>query len=411
MKHFEAIILAGGLGTRIKGTLGNIPKAMAPIMGTPFLAYQFDFLIDKGVKHLILSIHHLGTAIEEYFGNAYRGCSISYAKEPELLGTGGAIAYALQYTQNKHIFVLNGDSIFDCSLQGLYDFHLDKKAHFSMALRPSSNVQRYGTVLLDRQEKVTGFQEKKNIEEGLINTGIYLIDQQTFTSQVSTSKFSLEKELLPQLVSTSKVFGQASKGYFVDIGIPRDFEKAQMELGVFAKINHHWTLFLDRDGVINQQIIGDYVRDINQFELLPRVKEALQSLKNHFQQIIVVTNQQGVGKGLMPVSALEEIHGYMLKQLPEINAVYYASEPSTEHSINRKPHIGMALKAQKDFPNIDFKKSVMVGDSISDMDFAKNMGAQGVMIGNNIQEPYYHLGDLFELATQLEACAKIGIGY
>ncbi len=151
-------------------------------------------------------------------------------------------------------------------------------------------------------------------------------------------------------------------------------------------INSGWTLFLDRDGVINRKIDGDYVRNLPQFEWLPGVQEALKKLASVFGRIIIVTNQQGVGKGLMSGEDVELIHQHMIKEVKKtggrIDHVYFSPHLKQENSDFRKPGIGMALMAKEDFPEIDFTRSIMVGDSASDMEFGKIAGMITVFITN-----------------------------
>lgn len=155
------------------------------------------------------------------------------------------------------------------------------------------------------------------------------------------------------------------------------------------------TLFLDRDGVLNKRIVSDYVRTWEQFKLLEGVLEALILLKNKFETIVIVTNQQGIGKGLMTSEDLENIHQQFLMEVKavggHIDKCYFAPNLKSENSPNRKPAIGMALQAQKDFPNIDFKQSIMVGDSISDMEFGRNAGMTNVFITTKAEDQ--HIND------------------
>lgn len=169
-------------------------------------------------------------------------------------------------------------------------------------------------------------------------------------------------------------------------------------------INISWTLFLDRDGVINRQIKGDYVRDISRFEWLPGSLEAITGLSRMFGRIIIVTNQQGIGKGLMTKADLEDIHQYLQNSIKsaggKIDKIYYCPYLSTENQPCRKPDIGMALQAKADFPDINFEKSIMVGDSASDMEFGKNAGMKTAMIHesgafNNTIKAHWEFNDLF----------------
>lgn len=149
-------------------------------------------------------------------------------------------------------------------------------------------------------------------------------------------------------------------------------------------VDASWTLFLDRDGVINRRNWSGYIEQVSEFEFLPGVEEAIAFLSHKFQRIIVVTNQQGIGKGIMTERNLLDIHRYMIecveRQGGKIDACYFASELKSAHPFLRKPAPGMALQAQKDFPEIDFSKSIMVGDTDSDIQFGMNLGMKTIRI-------------------------------
>lgn len=172
-------------------------------------------------------------------------------------------------------------------------------------------------------------------------------------------------------------------------------------------IDKSWTLFLDRDGVINKKIDNDYVRNVNQFEWLPGAIEAIVSLSKKFGRIIIVTNQQGIGKKWMTENDLESIHQYLKTEIEKagghIDAIYFAPQLKGENSPMRKPETGMALQAKKDFPEIDFKKSIMVGDSLHDMDFGKRMGMKTVFISASVNQNEWideTLGGLKQMADR-----------
>ena len=168
-----------------------------------------------------------------------------------------------------------------------------------------------------------------------------------------------------------------------DVKNIRGFESLRGHKTDFLKnIDSSWTLFLDRDGVINQRIVDGYVENVSDFHFLVSVPEAMALCKNIFGRIIVVTNQQGVGKGIMTEEQLTVIHTYLKEQIPEIDQIYHSPYLSHENNIMRKPNIGMALAAKKDFPEIDLQKSIMVGDSQSDIAFGKNAGMLTVFISD-----------------------------
>ena len=146
-----------------------------------------------------------------------------------------------------------------------------------------------------------------------------------------------------------------------------------------AKANN-WTLFLDRDGVLNRKLENDYVKTLEEFDILKYSKEALQLLSKYFETIVVVTNQQGIGKKLMTEKDLELIHSYLLEKLPQIDKIYFCPDLHTANSPRRKPAIGMAIDAKEDFCKISFKRSVIVGDSLSDMQFGRNAGMKTCFI-------------------------------
>lgn len=153
------------------------------------------------------------------------------------------------------------------------------------------------------------------------------------------------------------------------------------------EIDESWTLFLDRDGVINRRLMGDYVKSLDEFEILPGVLGAIKNFSKKFGRIVIVTNQQGIGKGLMTTEDLNAVHQYFQSKVIEnegrIDAFYHAPNLAAENSDLRKPNIGMAHLAKTDFPEIDFSKSIMVGDSVSDMEFGKNAGMKCVFISED----------------------------
>jgi histidinol-phosphate phosphatase family protein len=159
------------------------------------------------------------------------------------------------------------------------------------------------------------------------------------------------------------------------------------------KIDKTWTLFLDRDGVINQKIEDDYVRDYEDFIFMPDVKQVLKELRTQFGWFFIVTNQQGIGKGLMTENDLMRLHWQMQAEFysyqVEFDKVYHCPALAAQNSSNRKPEIGMALQAKEDFPNINLNKSIIIGDSISDMEFGKRAGMKTIFFGNNHKENIY----------------------
>lgn len=405
----EAVILAGGLGTRLKDVSSHTPKSMAIIQGRPFLEYQMDVLIEQGVKSFILSIGYKSEQIQNHFKNSYKGCSITYAVEKELLGTGGAIKNALRFTKEENVVVANGDSLVVTDLKKQVQFHIDNKASVTLALKRMKNFERYGTVQFDDDFRIHSFIEKKPISEGIINAGLYIFNVKSFEKIDWTEKFSIERDYFEACVKTVHMYGFVMSGYFLDIGIPADFKKAQTEIGTFFRINKSWSLFLDRDGVINKKIDNDYVKRIDELELLPGVLSAISLLSKYFGKLFIVTNQQGIGKGLMTEEDLVVIHDQLLSVIQEnggrIDGIYHAPYLDKENNVMRKPNIGMALKAKEENPLVEFKKSIMVGDSTSDIAFGKNAGMTNVMIKikEDLNGDYYTHGSLHDFAGIIQS--------
>lgn len=395
----EAIILSGGFGTRLSHVVSNVPKPMAPVGGKPFLCYVLDRLVEAGIGHVVLATGHLHEVIDSYFRNGYRGMRITCSYESTPLFTGGAICQALQYIETEDFLVLNGDTLFDVDFQQLYDFHKAHNARLSVALRHMEDTGRYGSLRTDNG-RITAFTEKaESCGEGDINGGIYCINREWLASLPLPAKFSFEKELMQPMAGQEGFYGLRFGSYFIDIGVPEDYWRAQKEFySLFPKDEF---LFLDRDGVLNRHIVGDYVRSWNQWEWLPGVLETLPSLAAEYKRIFLISNQQGVGKGLMSATDLDTIHRHMLADIEaaggRIDGIYTCTDLESAHSPNRKPEIGMALQAQRDFPEVDFSRSVMVGDNITDMQFARNAQMRAVYITKNnpVPDSVRDITDLF----------------
>ncbi|MGL4346954.1 MAG: HAD-IIIA family hydrolase [Chitinophagaceae bacterium] len=412
----EAIILAGGLGTRLRTVIQDIPKPMAEIQGKPFLSFLLDQLQFFGFNKVVLAVGYKHEYIRQFYGNQYKDLDLVYTIEDKPLGTGGAIWKALDYTTENDVLILNGDSIFLCDIHQLIDFHYEKKSMLTIALKEAENFDRYGTVLLNNENRIIEFKEKQFLDKGIFNTGIYVVNKQMRSEVKVSQQFSFEKDILEKEKNNFLFVGKIFKNYFIDIGIPEDFHKARVELvertNIFhcnfvKKIDYHWTLFLDRDGVINKQLIGNYVREWQHFEFLPQVFEALKIFRKIFSNIIIITNQQCIGKKIVSQSAIETIHKKMKKEIEKyggrIDAIFCSPYLELESHIDRKPNIGMAQKAKEKFPNIDFSTTIMVGDSDGDIQFAKNAGIKSVFIGDKAHRIIADMrfSSLYEFATFL----------
>jgi D-glycero-alpha-D-manno-heptose 1-phosphate guanylyltransferase len=226
----EAIILAGGLGTRLRGTIPDIPKCMAPINGIPFLAYVIEYLKQEGIERFVFSLGYKHEMISAWLEAQFPSLNSALAIEKEPLGTGGAIRLACSVAHNGSVVVVNGDTIFKAKIQKLVSFHDMCGAHCTLALKPMKDFDRYGAVLMNKDYSIARFSEKQHYAEGLINGGIYALNRKKFLEENLPEKFSFEKDYMEALVGQRRFFGYSQDEYFIDIGIPSDYQRAQEEL-------------------------------------------------------------------------------------------------------------------------------------------------------------------------------------
>ena len=230
----EAIILAGGFGTRLQQVITDVPKSMALINGHPFIEYLLNYLRGQGIEKVICSVGYKKEDIQSHLGNQFKNIPIEYAVEKDPLGTGGGIINAFKLVEGNSAFVLNGDSMFRLDLKALSQLHSNVSADITLALRFLEETERYGSVRIDDQKRITGFNEKgSGTGPGYINGGSYLINKSYIFSPVFPEKFSIEKECFEKYCTESRFYGFPSKGYFLDIGIPEDFYRAQYEFRRF----------------------------------------------------------------------------------------------------------------------------------------------------------------------------------
>ena len=384
----EAVVLAGGLGTRLRSVVSDLPKCMAPIFRhpracpgdlkqEPFLSYVLDWLGRYGVSRVILSVGYLKEAVIEWVSAQEFPFEVDFAVEEEPLGTGGAIRFALSKCRDRKVIVVNGDTFFPVDLDAMpFD------SPITVALKPMKDFDRYGAVFVATDGTVVAFHEKEPVKEGLINGGVYALNGLDLSS--FPEKFSFEKDVLEPLSAKGKVGGWVSDRYFLDIGVPEDYALAQTELPQYRAVKDFSsrimasdadTLLLDRDGTLNVRIAGDYVRRPEQLVMLPGILEEMPLWAGKFRHIIIVTNQRGVGKGVMTDEDLASVHRHLLSLVQaaggRIDAILTCTAVSDDDP-RRKPNPGMYREARMLFP--DIRKAVMAGDSHYDSDFARNAG-------------------------------------
>lgn len=222
----QAIILAGGFGTRLRSVLPDLPKPMAPIQDKPFLAYLLAYLKSQGITHVIMPVHYMAEKIIGYFEAQETGITIQFIQEDKPLGTGGAIQNALTaYHAADPIFILNGDTFVKLDYKAMYAKHVTAKANMTMALREVADVSRYGKVVT-QADSVVEFREKGEQGRGLINAGVYLIQPDLFAKYNLPQQFSFEQDVIFPHLHEIQIQAFHANDYFIDIGIPEDYARA-----------------------------------------------------------------------------------------------------------------------------------------------------------------------------------------
>lgn len=230
----EAIILAGGFGTRLSSVVRDVPKSMAPVNGRPFLDYQLDYLDVFGIQKVILSVGHLHEKIIDHYGDHYRDIRIEYCIEEEPLGTGGGLKKAMSVAEGPLVIAMNGDTFYEIDFMKFLHIHRGKESKLSIVLREVDDVSRYGSIERDEDRRITGFYEKnRKSGKGFINGGIYIINKRFFDKHNLPDKFSLEQDFFEKIYKKEKIYGILCRQYFIDIGVPEDYAKAQEDFKNF----------------------------------------------------------------------------------------------------------------------------------------------------------------------------------
>ena len=225
----EAIILAGGFGTRLAQVVKDVPKPMAPVAGKPFLQYVADDLIAQGFDRLVFAVCYKKESIMNFFGSTYGGAEVLYSVEEEPLYTGGAICQALALCRDERVTVVNGDTFFGVDLAAMRRFAEDRGRQIVIAVREMRDFSRYGRVETNAAREVIAFHEKQPCAQGFINGGIYDLSRTSLEGY--PQRFSMEEECFPKLLQSKQILAFPSDGLFIDIGIPKDYVRAQTLFG------------------------------------------------------------------------------------------------------------------------------------------------------------------------------------
>src|SRR5688572_26763567 len=225
----QEIVLAEGVGTRLRSAGADLAKCIAPVAGKAFLEHLIDYFILQGINEFIFAVGYKSEIIIDFVKSNYPALIADFSIEEDLLGTGGAIKLAAGNARHKDVLVLNGDTIFKIDVKELSAFHESASADCTIVLKPMKNFERYGVVEISAENKISSFKEKQFYETGLISGGVYALNVASFLEEALPEKFSFEKDYLEALFVEKNMFGIVQDRYFIDIGIPADYQQAQTD--------------------------------------------------------------------------------------------------------------------------------------------------------------------------------------
>lgn len=412
----KTVIMAGGRGTRISSVASDIPKPMIKIGGKPVLEREIECLQRQGFTDIIITVSHLAEHIIRYFGDgAAFGVTISYFIEETPLGNAGSL-FRLRDQLTEDFLLLNADAVFDVDFHRFVAYHKAKGGLATLFVHANSHPYDSGLLIADETGRVTQWLAKEDERprwySNCVNAGLHIInpvvldmsgfDAGLIGSQVDGSgrifKVDLDRQILKPLCRTGRLFCYDSPEYVKDMGTPdryknvcEDYEKGRITARNL--LNRQKAVFLDRDGTINRYV--GFLRNIDDFELLPGVAEAIRQINERGYLAVVATNQPVIARGEVTVDQLREIHNKMETLLGNegayLDAIYFCPHHPDKGFPNevaelkrecdcRKPKPGMLLKAAKDL-NIDLQQSWMVGDGKNDIEAGKAAGCRTALIG------------------------------
>ena len=409
----KTVIMAGGKGTRIQSVVSDIPKPMIKIGKIPVLEYEIKNLVKQGFTDIIITVSHLGHIIKEYFGDgSFWGANITYYEEEYPLGNGGALFF-LRRQLDSDFLLLNADVVFDVDFHRFVKFHKEKGGLVTLFTHPNSHPYDSGLIIADENGKVKKWlakeEERPKYYKNLVNAGLHIINPAVLDmvdvgniysrkTDVISEKIDLDRQILKPLVQMGQVFSYNSPEYVKDMGTPDRLQVVEKDFltgRIKAKNlrNKQRAIFLDRDGTIN--IYKGFLRNINDFELIQGIGDAIQRINEQGYLAIVVTNQPVIARGELSKEELEEIHNRMETELGRegayLDGIYvcpHHPDKGYEGEVVglkidcacRKPKPGMLLCAEKDF-NINLEESWMVGDRESDIKAGRAAGCRTALVG------------------------------
>ena len=411
----KTVIMAGGKGTRISSVASDIPKPMIRIEGKPVLEHEIECLRAQGFTEQIITVSHLGSVIMDYFGDGSKfGVSIKYFNEEKPLGNAGAL-FKLRSDLNGDFLLLNADAIFDVDFNRFVEYHQAHGGLVTLFTHPNSHPYDSGVLISDENGAVEQWLTKEDVRpqwyRNRVNAGLHVINPLVLdmtgidAKQVGTAdsdgkiiKVDLDRQILKPLCGTGKMFCYDSPEYVKDMGTPdryeavcRDFAAGRIKEKNLKRKQK--AVFLDRDGTINNYV--GFLRNIDDFELIPGVAESIRKINESGYLAIVITNQPVIARGEVTVPELQLIHNKMETLLGAegayLDAIYYCPHhphkgyegevPELKIDCEcRKPKPGMLLQAAEDF-NISLEDSWMIGDGENDVKAGRSAGCGTVLIG------------------------------
>ena len=415
--------MAGGKGTRISDLFPDIPKPLIPIKGKdgtekPVLEWEICSLRDQGFTEIIITVSHMADQIIDYFGNGSQlGVDIDYFVEEQPLGNAGALFKIRSSLGNEPFLLLNADSVFDINFNKFVDFFKSSGGLVALFTHPNSHPYDSGVIVSDNNGAVLQWLTKEDVRPqwyaNRVNAGLHVIDPRvldivqvdvenigTLDKEGKIVKVDLDRQILKPLCGSGKMFCYDSPEYVKDMGTPERYEAVCKDFreGVVHSrnlMNMQKAVFLDRDGTINKYV--GFLRNIDDFELLPGVAQAIKTINISGYLVIVVTNQPVIARGEVTYDQLNDIHNKMQTLLgmegAYVDAIYYCPHhphkgyegevPELKIECEcRKPKPGMLFEAASNF-NIDLVQSWMVGDGENDIKAGKAAGCKTALIGTD----------------------------